>query len=60
LSYQLLKKRNLKDFENYRGICVLNGGYKTFIGTINSKLEAHHRDIFGQQQNGFSQGQILG
>jgi hypothetical protein len=54
------KKRNLKDCENCRGICLLNGGYKTFTRIINSKLEAIYRDIIGQQQNDFSQGQILG
>jgi hypothetical protein len=41
------KKRNLKDCENYRGICLLNSGYKTFTRIINSKLEAHYRDILG-------------
>jgi len=33
------KKRNLKDSENYRGICLLNSGNKTFSRIINSKLE---------------------
>jgi hypothetical protein len=50
------KKRNLKDCENYRGICLLNyrgicllnSGYKTFTRIINSKLEAYYRDILGQ------------
>lgn len=42
------KKRNLKDCENYRGICLPNSGYETFTRLINSKLEAHYRDILGQ------------
>jgi len=54
------KKRDLKDCENYRGICLLNTEYKTFTRIIKGKLEAHYRDILGQQQNDFSQGQILG
>jgi hypothetical protein len=50
------KKDILKNQENYRGISLLNSGYKIYASIIKSKLTEHYNDKVGEKQNGFRKG----
>jgi hypothetical protein len=37
--------------QNYRGISLLNSGYKIYASIIKSKLTEHYNDKIGEEQN---------
>jgi hypothetical protein len=50
------KKGDINKQENYRGISLLNSGYKIYASIIKSKLTEHYSDKIGEEQNGFRKG----
>jgi hypothetical protein len=50
------KKGDVNKQENYRGIRLLNSGYKIYASIIKSKLTEHYNDEIGEEQNGFRKG----
>jgi sorting nexin-29 len=51
----IFKKGNRRDCDNYRGISLLNTGYKIFANFIKNRLNKYY-DIIGEEQNGFQKG----
>jgi sorting nexin-29 len=49
----IFKKGNRKDCDNYRGISLLNSGYKIYAKNI---LNKYYDNIIGEEQNGFRKG----
>jgi sorting nexin-29 len=43
--------------ENYRGISLLNSGYKIYANIIKNKLYKYYEGKLGEEQNGFQRGQ---
>jgi hypothetical protein len=52
----LHKKGNIKTCENYRGINLLNSGYKMYAKIIKNKLYGYYKGKSGKDQNGFQRG----
>jgi len=50
------RKGNNKDCENYRGINLLNSGYKIYANIIKNKLYTCYINKLGEEQNGFQNG----
>jgi hypothetical protein len=49
----IFKKGNRKNCDNYRGISLLNSGYKIYANNIKNKLNKYYDNITGEEQNGF-------
>jgi hypothetical protein len=49
----LHKKGDIKKCENYRGISLLNSGYKIYANIIKNKLYEYYKGKLGEKQNGF-------
>jgi hypothetical protein len=47
------KRGDINKQENFRGISLLNSGYKIYASIIKSKLTEHYYDKTGEEQNGF-------
>jgi hypothetical protein len=47
------KKGDIKNQENYRGVSLLNSGYKIYASIIKSKLTEYYNDKTREEQNGF-------
>jgi hypothetical protein len=52
----LHKKGDIKNHENYRGIGLLNTGYKIYASIIKNKLTKFYENLIGEEQNGFRKG----
>jgi sorting nexin-29 len=52
----LHKKGDIKKCENYRGISLLNSGYKIYANIIKNKLYEYYKGKLGEEQNGFRRG----
>jgi hypothetical protein len=52
----LHKKGDTKKCENYRGISLLNSGYKIYGNIIKNKLYVYYKGKLGEEQNGFRRG----
>jgi sorting nexin-29 len=52
----IFKKGNRKNCDNYRGISLLNSGYKIYANIIKNKLNKYYDNIIGEEQNGFQKG----
>jgi hypothetical protein len=50
------KRGDINKQENYRGISLLNSGYKIYASIIKSKLTEHYYNKIGEEQNGFRKG----
>jgi hypothetical protein len=52
----LHKKGDIKKCEHYRGISLLNSGYKMYVNIIKNKLYEYYKGKLGEEQNGFRRG----
>jgi sorting nexin-29 len=52
----LHKKGDIKKCENYRGISLLNSGYKMYANIIKNKFYEYYKAKLGEEQNGFRRG----
>src|SRR5262249_51587570 len=50
------KKGTRLEYENYRGICLLNAAYKTLAVILFDRLEPYSEEIIGDYQGGFRIG----
>ncbi|KAJ4426643.1 hypothetical protein ANN_26441 [Periplaneta americana] len=50
------KRGDLKITDNYRGISLLNAGYKIYANILKNKLNKHYDNIISEEQNGFRRG----
>jgi len=50
------KSGNRNNCDNYRGISLLNAGYKIFANIIRNKLYSYYEQILGEEQNGYRKG----
>jgi 3'-phosphoadenosine 5'-phosphosulfate (PAPS) 3'-phosphatase len=46
------KKEIIKDRENYRGVSLLDSGYKVCTSIIKNKSYTYYRNKLGEEQNG--------
>lgn len=51
-----IKLKDLKITDNYRGISLLNAGYKIYANILKNKLNKHYDNIISEEQNGFRRG----
>jgi sorting nexin-29 len=52
----LHKKGDIQKCENYRGISLLNSGYKIYANIIKNKLYEHYKGKLREEQDGFRWG----
>ncbi|KAJ4425543.1 hypothetical protein ANN_27737 [Periplaneta americana] len=50
------ERGDLKITDNYRGISLLNAGYKIYANILKNKLNKHYDNIISEEQNGFRRG----
>ncbi|XP_029672917.1 uncharacterized protein LOC115241347 [Formica exsecta] len=54
--YPIFKKRDIKDFKNYRGVTLLDTSYKVYASILNEKLKEEMKDRYEETQFGFRKG----
>jgi sorting nexin-29 len=52
----LHKKGDIKKCENYKGISLLNSGYKIYAKIMKNKLYEYYKGNLGEEKNGFRRG----
>jgi hypothetical protein len=50
------KKGHIKVCENYRGINLLNSGYKIYSNIINNKFYTYYKNQLSEEENEFKKG----